>query len=1137
MASLDIILNVDGGDSVLALVSNINKLESQVKKLYKAYDNGNITAREAQKEIIRLAKYNNDYAASMQRMFDTMRSDTALKQHTKGLSNLGVAMKRVAKRQLELQKAEEERAKAEERRNQKLDAAADKARRRYDPIYGATKKLEEALADLDLAQTRQGMSAEVAAKQTEHLKRDYDKFVAAIKTGNMRIIDGGNQFAVFGNAAYQAQRKTQKFASSVGQQFGYQIQDFFVQIQSGTDILVALGQQGSQLLGIFGTKGALAGAVLAIGTMVAGIGVAAYKSMLGIKDFKDSLDELTDTRDEVESFFDFISQKPEEIADKFQMAIDKVIELRKTLLEDTMSSLQDKAAENLSSARPFLKTPVGLELRPEVIAKKFDIAPGRDLIEQALGVYRGEEFAQFTREQLTLLKEYQRISKEVLNAEDPLQRLSAFEKLEKTLLDLGVSTENLPDDFKQVRSELAELALEYDQTATALDKVNARINGMDFKTGFARALEQGQIDLDELLPPTGEGRGASRQDSLQKRFEQLGTQRQYMSRAFGSEIIKAAQAGFEFEMNGITETEKLRRKLQIENDEIRQKFYERRRVANKREAEEQAKLQKESFGNAQKSFDFMQNAYRNMSRAAGSPDIIRAQTEAQANREKLHNRDVSLFTTQNQIRLNALKDISDAEIRESKRVEGVQNFISLTRVQQRRNVLDTISAAEVQEAKRVANVETFIFASKNQQRVQLFKKATEDEQALIKKRNAQILSAQRGLDTYLPLSQFQMNAKAAQQDLVDGINAAMELKEELGDAAYEALRLAGFDMSKPIDDATKEAAKLAEKLGISLQFAAKLVDIAAMGPERAKFQAKISAGLIPPQAQGDFDVEGGETPFALQQYLDYVDEKLNGKKSGKSDAQKLAEDYKKYLESLNDELEIAEELKDVHGEEYALQRDLLLLKQKYGILVTTEDEKQIEATRRRIKKIEEEKALQEELADTISSSMGDAFMSIMDGTESAKDAFRNMADFIVKELFRILVMEQMVQSVKGAIVGPAATEANGGAYIGGNRLAFANGGVVNGPTYFPMSRGRTGLMGEAGPEAIMPLRRGPNGKLGVEASGGQSVVVNQSFNFSANGDESVKRIIAQEAPKIADMTTATIMDQRRRGGAMRKAFN
>jgi lambda family phage tail tape measure protein len=50
-------------------------------------------------------------------------------------------------------------------------------------------------------------------------------------------------------------------------------------------------------------------------------------------------------------------------------------------------------------------------------------------------------------------------------------------------------------------------------------------------------------------------------------------------------------------------------------------------------------------------------------------------------------------------------------------------------------------------------------------------------------------------------------------------------------------------------------------------------------------------------------------------------------------------------------------------------------------------------------------------------------------------------------------------------------------------MPFANGGVVSSPTYFPM-RGATGLMGEAGPEAIMPLARGADGKLGVRSGGG-----------------------------------------------------
>lgn len=79
---------------------------------------------------------------------------------------------------------------------------------------------------------------------------------------------------------------------------------------------------------------------------------------------------------------------------------------------------------------------------------------------------------------------------------------------------------------------------------------------------------------------------------------------------------------------------------------------------------------------------------------------------------------------------------------------------------------------------------------------------------------------------------------------------------------------------------------------------------------------------------------------------------------------------------------------------------------------------------------------------------------------------------------------------------------DGAAFSQGRVMPFANGGVVSSPTHFPM-RGARGLMGEAGPEAIMPLARGPDGKLGVRgAGGGATVVMNittpdvQSFNRS-----------------------------------------
>ncbi len=65
---------------------------------------------------------------------------------------------------------------------------------------------------------------------------------------------------------------------------------------------------------------------------------------------------------------------------------------------------------------------------------------------------------------------------------------------------------------------------------------------------------------------------------------------------------------------------------------------------------------------------------------------------------------------------------------------------------------------------------------------------------------------------------------------------------------------------------------------------------------------------------------------------------------------------------------------------------------------------------------------------------------------------------------------------------------NGAAFSQGRVVPFASGGIVSSATAFPM-RGATGLMGEAGPEAIMPLARGPDGKLGVRGGGGGATVV------------------------------------------------
>ena len=81
--------------------------------------------------------------------------------------------------------------------------------------------------------------------------------------------------------------------------------------------------------------------------------------------------------------------------------------------------------------------------------------------------------------------------------------------------------------------------------------------------------------------------------------------------------------------------------------------------------------------------------------------------------------------------------------------------------------------------------------------------------------------------------------------------------------------------------------------------------------------------------------------------------------------------------------------------------------------------------------------------------------------------------------------------------------ANGNAFSHGRVLPFANGGVVSSPTMFPMAGNRTGLMGERGAEAIMPLKRTSNGQLGVQAQVQQPSI--NIYNQSGSNIETVQR--------------------------------
>lgn len=91
--------------------------------------------------------------------------------------------------------------------------------------------------------------------------------------------------------------------------------------------------------------------------------------------------------------------------------------------------------------------------------------------------------------------------------------------------------------------------------------------------------------------------------------------------------------------------------------------------------------------------------------------------------------------------------------------------------------------------------------------------------------------------------------------------------------------------------------------------------------------------------------------------------------------------------------------------------------------------------------------------------------------------------------------------------------ARGGVVQSGLPVPFASGGVIASPIAFPLAGGRTGIAGEAGPEAILPLTRGADGRLGVAASGHGAAAI--TINITTPDLESFRRSETQVAAMLA----------------------
>jgi len=179
----------------------------------------------------------------------------------------------------------------------------------------------------------------------------------------------------------------------------------------------------------------------------------------------------------------------------------------------------------------------------------------------------------------------------------------------------------------------------------------------------------------------------------------------------------------------------------------------------------------------------------------------------------------------------------------------------------------------------------------------------------------------------------------------------------------------------------------------------------------------------------------------------------------------------------------------------------------------------------------------------------EAFVNAFKGMEDAlvkfvmtgKLNFKDLANSIIADLTRMLVRAAITKPLFGALFpgladggvisgGEIVPSAKGNVFAKNKIVPYKYGGVVDKPTLFPMANGM-GLMSEAGAEAIMPLKRGRDGKLGVQSSGGiGNIVVNvDASGSSVEGNEQQSAALGK---MLGSVIQAELIKQKRPGGLL-----
>ena len=181
------------------------------------------------------------------------------------------------------------------------------------------------------------------------------------------------------------------------------------------------------------------------------------------------------------------------------------------------------------------------------------------------------------------------------------------------------------------------------------------------------------------------------------------------------------------------------------------------------------------------------------------------------------------------------------------------------------------------------------------------------------------------------------------------------------------------------------------------------------------------------------------------------------------------------------------------------------------------------------------KSVQESMADVVVKGIKGMEDALVNFVTTGKLSFKDLTRSIIADMARIAIQQSITKPLTNFIGG--LFNAKGNVFNEqGLVSAYAKGGVVDKPTFFRYGgAGKLGVLGEAGSEAILPLSRGSNGKLGVQASGGTGTVINVSVDASSTDVSGNANEGNQLGQAIANAVQNELLIQQRPGGLLSAA--